>query len=291
VEINQLEVSSRISKQKFTESDLELLLQSTSYRDFIKTVISIRSKNGKPYGYATIARNSGFASRGFPHDVTKGAKRLTIESMHKMAKGLGLTSELHTYFIKLVEFEHPDCRIKPSNTEAINRSLTSLRQRLLQKKTVQEGAADSSFQNKNIPILYASLGTPELGASLNDVVLKTGLSITAIESGLATLIQIGLVQKINDRYYPRDNHVSFQHLTENNMFKDFYLELLSTAEKKAHKNFTDANSLFFSSAFSVQRKDLPLLKEELREVLLKFVDQCEQPNGDQVVSLVVGLLG
>ncbi|MEN0059706.1 MAG: hypothetical protein AAGB31_12780 [Bdellovibrio sp.] len=44
-----------------------------------------------------------------------------------------------------------------------------------------------------------------------------------------------------------------------------------------------------SSAFSVSQKDLPKLKDELRSLLLKYVDTAENPDGNKVINLIASL--
>ncbi|MGZ6449546.1 MAG: hypothetical protein ACXWRA_16030 [Pseudobdellovibrionaceae bacterium] len=60
---------------------------------------------------------------------------------------------------------------------------------------------------------------------------------------------------------------------------------MACGRQKARSN----EKLFLSSSVSVLKRDLPKIKEELRAVLLKFVDSAEDSKGDTVVNLVASL--
>jgi len=50
------------------------------------------------------------------------------------------------------------------------------------------------------------------------------------------------------------------------------------------------SDLFQCSTISVKSQDLPKLKEELREVLNRFVQDSETADGGKLAHIVVGLI-
>jgi hypothetical protein len=73
-------------------------------------------------------------------------------------------------------------------------------------------------------------------------------------------------------------------------FKRFFLASLIRAGDVATKDFTSQRRLYFASCFSVAERDLPRLKDELREVLHRFVDGAEVANSDSVATIVTAML-
>jgi hypothetical protein len=64
---------------------------------------------------------------------------------------------------------------------------------------------------------------------------------------------------------------------------------MDASAKAAKRSMDTDDKLFLSSSFSVNANELPKLKEELRGLLLKYVDSAEKSEGDKVVSLVASL--
>jgi dGTP triphosphohydrolase len=59
----------------------------------------------------------------------------------------------------------------------------------------------------------------------------------------------------------------------------------------AKEHFSNKETLFLTSAFSVSKSDLPQLKAELKELILKFVDRTVEAERTEetVVQIVTGL--
>jgi uncharacterized protein (TIGR02147 family) len=268
------------------------LISSHCYRDFIKKIISLRSAKGKRFGYADIARKAGFAARSFPRDVAHGQKKLTLQSMTKMIKGMGLSGEIAQFFKYLVEFSHPDCRVKNFTDEQIQKSLSNLKHRLKEKTYLavpNNDKQDFAFEILNAPIVYAALGEIGIGSTLEEIVARSGLPEANVLAILEKLEESKIVEKNLFQYIAIENHLNFSGLGQSDVFKKFYSNLLQKAQASAEKNFSSDNELHFCSSFSVNKKDIPSLKENLKALLLLYVDQNEVNTGDRVVSLACSL--
>lgn len=276
-----------MSKRSLQPEALARLLECSDYRGFISLLIIERSKVTS-FGYADIARNGGFATRSFPHDVVKGRKRLTLRSLPKMIKGLGLNTELGEYFKTLVEIEHDDCRIRILDEIKLRDNLQTLKIRLNQKG-VRLPQSDLGFQISTVPMVYAALGYPKEGANLSDISKRLELPEDQIILTLKHLINLNLIQKNGARYFALQNHVTIPGLKDSELFKKHFIYSAEEAIKKSRKNMKSDETLFLSSSFSVHTKDLPKMKEELREVLFRYIDNAEKSDGNKVVSLIAGL--
>lgn len=272
-----------------SKETLKYLVSSANYRDFIKRVIESKRRDGRRFGYSDIARYAGFSSRSFPRDVAIGKKKISLQSLHKLSVGLGLTGDLAQYFRILVEIEHPSCRLRPTSLDRQLRSLQNLKGRILQKSRIhslqplREG--EVAFSVPTLPLIYAALGTTETGASISEIQKRTGLRKNEIATTLTALKESDLVEKQNDRYFAKEGHLSFQGLKQSEIYQKFYLHLIEQASANARARFNSDEHLFFSSSLSIDQSDLPKLKESLRAVLLDYVDRTEKPSGDKVVSI------
>lgn len=264
------------------------LLEAPDYRSFIDLIISEKNKR-KKFGYADVARLGGFASRSFPRDVVRGEKRITLNSLPGFMRALYLTSDISEYFRMMVELEHEDCRAKTQDEVKLRDIKIKYKERIISKFNSSKNSEEQAFQISSIPEVYAALGSVERGATLKEIYDRSHLPSHEIETALEKMIATGLVLKKKLRYFPRQTHLNFEGLSQSEVFKKHFISGCERSARMARSGLSSDSKLFLSSAFSVNRSDLPKLKEELRSLLLKFVDNSEQTDGDKVVNFVASL--
>ncbi|MFZ4402510.1 MAG: TIGR02147 family protein [Pseudobdellovibrionaceae bacterium] len=279
-------------RAKFDQDALKRFAEVQSYRVFIKTILEFRSENGRRFGYSDLARLGGLSARSFPRDVTLGKKNLTLASIPKFVLGMGLTGDLADYFRLLVELEHRDCRARKSGEAQLNKLIYNLRKRILDRASPsasKEIISKNLFQSQYVPLVYAALGNATIGSTCSEIEKKTSLNKEVVISTLSKLLEFGVVDKKQSRYFANENHLNFPGLSQNEIFRNFYIHLLEKAQHKAKTDFASDSNLHFCSSFSVQEKELPKFKDELRSLLLRYVDSAEDSNGNKVVSLACSL--
>ena len=274
---------------KLDKNSKKRLVDATNFREFIVRVLELRTTDQRKFGYADLARSAGFASRSFPREVVKGKKTLTLDSLRKMSKGLGLSKDLIQYFTYLVELDVKSCRAEGKSTLNIEKSLKNLKSRILQKENEILKEADGLFANKFLPKVFAALGAELDGASTAEVKRRTSFSEDTILTCLTSLEDLGLVVRKGTRFYPQVSHPSLQNLNSETQFKRYFKSSLDEISKELETDYSKDHCLFFNSCFIISMKDAIRLKEELRELMLKYVDEHDSPNGDKVVSLTCSL--
>lgn len=272
---------------RLEQDSIENLMKALDYRAFISVLIAERKKYRR-FGYSDIARHGGFAARSFPRDVVLGKKRLTLTSLPKFIRGLGLTSDLAEYFRVLVEISDPNCRVRILDDAKLYQMKDNLKKRLSDRHHIQIGHNDSAFVLSSVPHIYAALGSAENGSSLDEVLQKTSLIESEIHRGIAYMLEHRLIKKRSGRYFANEAHANFQGL-KTEIFQKHFIKTAEMSIQMSKKHIGSEEKLFLSSAFSVVQKDLPKLKAELRSVLLKYVDAAENPNGNKVINLIASL--
>lgn len=267
---------------------LNYLLEAPDYRSFIKLWIDERRKV-KKIGYADIARLGGFAARSFPRDVINGSKRLTLASMPKFAMGLQLKGELYDFFRILVEIEHEDCRTKIFDSVKLQDLKLRLKERILAKHGKTDLSTDEAFKVSSLPEVYAALGSVERGASIAEILERTSLSASEVEAALDQMVTSGIALKKKARYFPLQSHLSFEGLKQSEIFKKHFIWGSERSARMVKTGLSSDSKLFLSSAFSVNQNAIPKLKEELRALLMRFVDTAETTDGNKVVNIVASL--
>lgn len=276
-------------RMPWTPEQLSRILLCKSPQDFLEKVIEEKKLSGKPISFASIARSAGFKSRNYPRDVAKGMKFLTMDSAHAVALGLKLNSDLTRFFVLLVDHDNSKRREDQIRTLRLEKKILSLRQRLLASIQASRIDGDAVYSMAETPIVFASLGTPEEGANIHEIQKRSGLSLESISANLSHLIKLNLAREEDDRFYAIANHIGFERLRQEGTFQKAYIERMRTAIKKAEKEFESDQSLFLESSFSVSKEKMPEFKRELRDLLVRFVENQEVPQGNSVASLTCSL--
>lgn len=269
-----------------------VLVASNTYRDFLKKAFLELKKQNPRFNYAFFARKAGFSSRSHPKDVAEGYRRMTPAAFAKFSKALGLQGDSKNCFSYLVGLEEPDFQPEIYSKKEILEKLSKVKNRLRARLEMQKGSQISDlYKITHWQEVYAALGTPENGASLGDVTMRTGLSISTCQTSLQRMCEIHLVRLNSElnRYYPKNLHIAFDKLGQDQFFKSGYLDMATALQKDARDNFEKQDRLFFSSAFSIKKTDLPKARKALREVLLQYVADLEDDEGDKIARLVVAI--
>lgn len=273
-------------RASFSHEKIPALLEAPDYRAFAALWIEGQARK---LSYSEIARVGGFSARSFPRDVILCAKRLTLNSIPKFAKGLRLPADLAAYFRTLVELAHADCRAGSHSEDDLLRLKERQRERILRRAGKGKSEADSPFQIACVPEIYAALGAPDVGATIGEILSRTRLPLETVEPALAHMLRSGIVAKKSARYRVAQLHLNLEGLKQSQVFQRHFIHSAERASRQIRFSQNSDEKLFLSSAFSVQQSDLPRLKEELRDLLLKYLDQSERAGGDKVVNLVAGL--
>ncbi len=277
-----------------------LLCESRSYREFLRLYFDHTRRS-----YAEVARRAGFSSRSYPRDVTEGRRRLTLRALPSLVRGLQLDSRLVEFFQLLYFQEFPDecpptsARRSPTETEKrlrtrLDRARIRARNGKIRKEIPAEVlVAPEEIREETTRYLFeilASLGETQTGATLEEISRITGLTKTTLTPILEFAQRSDLVrfETQTNRYLPSSGHLNLTGMPKNELIRAIYMQALQRTRTAAEKAYTSEEALFYVSALSVAKKNLPALKRELREVLLKYMDaQAEfETQPDTVIYLV-----
>lgn len=266
------------------------LLSASDYRTFLKLVVEKGSR--KRWGsYTAFSKKSGFSSRSYVRDVVSGKRRLTPKTLGPVASTMALSSDLRTYFKLLVSLEENDIRPRELAPDQVRTKLRKLKERLLKRKAGPRRPAGMVAESFG-PEIYAALGTQEGGASLDEICMRTGLAPDAAGAVLAKMCETGAVRGGQDpaagertRYFPGDIHVVSQAMDE--IHKTYFISAAGEMIVRAKRSFDSPERLYWKSVFSMRPELAPRFKEELRELILRFVDRAEDPAGETLGHITI----
>jgi hypothetical protein len=293
-QINQPTVL-RSSVSRFTQEDVQSLLGIDDYIVFLKFFLKPNGKISKPMTYAEFSRRAGFASRAFPRDVCLRMRSINTLTLPKFIKAMGLTGDWKEYFTLLVQKEKSD--ITPRELDKIKLKLIQLRARIIhcaiRKTTIKDIAlADKIFSITDLPRIFASLGSLESGATLQEISMRTKIKTEELKMILAQMQGLDLVEYIEDQkiYRGKSLHLALTEIGESSFFKHYFLRSVRQLQQQSSSFFKSDEKLFLQTSLSISSVDkLKQLKNELREMIFKFAEENEDPNGTTLVDITLGM--
>lgn len=265
---------------KTNEDYARLLLESEDYRAFLKCYFSIKKAFNPTYSYAVFARHAEVA-KSLPRDICEGLKRLTDKTLPQFLKAMELEGLLEEYFVQLVAAEADSSKLK----------LVKRLKDLYLETNFTQTFTDNNFQDHRSPFLYAASGEVDKGVSLEVLSRRTGMSLAEVKASLPRLeeLKLGRYNPDQDSFIPATSHVHVTPGQQQRHFVDFYLHCLDLQKENVQAKFSSEEALFYNEVFSVSQKDLPRLKAELKKTLKSFILNAENPQGDSVAVLNLGL--
>lgn len=263
------------------------LLEENSYRSFLKTLYRFNKKQHASFSFQYLAKQCHFSSKSFLKDVMDGKKSLSLQSSYQLIEGLPLKGLTGKYFLALVASEEG---FRTSNKKDPKNQIAELKEKLLRQleapRLAKEG--DELFQFFHWPYVYAALGDQKKGSSFEEILEKTKLHPSAVQTTLKKLIEMKMVIPKKNRFIASSNSAFIEGLDQSEFFKKFYRQALSKLSDNVDRNFQSRDSLFYNMVFSVDPNQAPELAQELAELLDRYTEQAEKSTGDRLASLTCG---
>jgi uncharacterized protein (TIGR02147 family) len=270
------------------ELTLNRLLTAKDYRQFIKTALS---SSGKKVNYSALSRRAGFSSRSYFKEVVDGRKGMSVASMKGFRKALKLEGQLGTYFETLVSLTERDCNYASRSSDELQSELEKIRKKIRTGRVGLKAKSSSGklFASRHSPEIYAALGSLQFGATVGEMIQKTGLSKVVIESVLKIFVENGFCSVSGDRYFASESVIDLTDIGGDKAFQDCYLGAIETLKRKSAVGFESKTELYSYSAFSMRSEKMAEFKQKLNVAILECLDQYQDDDGDAVVKVLTGL--
>lgn len=260
------------------------IAQAQSVSEFLSAILS--SDKGRSLSYADLGRLCGLKSRSHPREMVLGRKKASLAMAKQISRGLKLPADLRDFFLLLAEFEL--CR-NLQTRNALEAHVDRARMLVRKRDIAKKKDSKDFFALNEASLVYAALGSAHRGAKLSDLVFRTKLSEKRIRSILARLQERGFVEtKDQDSYFPTERHLAFSEIKAEGTFLSHYLSRIKQLHDRAKDHFQSDSELFWEATLSVNLRELPRLKEELRQTLNRFAEEAEDADGNSLRSISIG---
>lgn len=271
--------------------DGDMLSRVVDYRQFILTVLG-QGESGIARGrLAALARRSGL-SRSFITEILKKRKRLTSDSVTRLANGLKLNSNERKFFEALVAIEVPNSSLRLSKSKSdLIEEIESHRSKIRQKSKSNrfKKKISRNLLSLDLFLVYAALGSIETGASFSEIVRKTKLGRLQVQKVLTLLTNDDWIKFEHERYYASERAIDLEDLGINEGFLHAFSMASAELSRSAPEIAKDRSNLIFFTAIPLNENRLSEFRLRMQAAVLDVIDEFQDDAGSVVKKITLGV--
>lgn len=274
----------------FNTELIKCLLAADTASQFLQEALSVLKAFKPKMGFADLSRKMGFSSRSFVRLLFLGKRKPNLKNYRQIAQGLGLSKEATRYFSLLLEKEQSKFQSRLALDSELIQSKEKLCKFLQRKSNRMESTSFLPYEKW--PYIYASLGSLEKGHTLDEIKNLSGETRESCLDILQVLLSKGLsiYDEKSQCYRPTENMLEIGELGQSIIFKKLYRTNTLRNLSRLDREFNNPQAVFYTSVFSVKKKDLAKLTKSLQEVLAAYASEAEDGEGDELAILSSALL-
>lgn len=275
-------------KTELNISEINDLVSSKDYRSFVKTYLKMKNLNFSDFSRAAQC------TRAFTNQVLSNKRRLTAKSVYMFEQAFKLPLNAKKVFRLLVAKEESDL-FPEMDRSKVDDQIKKLQMTIEAKSRKDFTEEEYKLIDQKMEInhqavsIFAACGDYNTGSSLEQLYQRTRLAENILIKNLDLLVKMNFLEKKDDLYFPVDMHVHLKTRMQSELFHKFIESALQSANSRLSQVTENSPEFFFSSQFCINESLLPVLKRELNETILKFVEDSVVSNGDRVVKVVTAL--
>lgn len=268
----------------YSHEQVESFLAGQDFNALLKGALNLHyAKRGK-INLADFSRRAGFASRSYLSEVLTGKKGLSRDALTKIRTALKLPKP----FLDVLEY-------------SAYREFAELKPRHIQSEALAEKIEHAAALVKNIPAtktnlkvtpryirssilyrVYAGLGSIEDGATLSDIMNRTGLPESTITSCLNAMKEFKIIEERQGRFLVKNTQLDVFGLTSRDGLSELVSDVCRDLRNNRDRIIDEPKNTIFYTAFSTNEAKLPELKKRLQAAVFDVLDEFQVDDGDCV---------
>jgi len=246
---------------------------------FLKDFHSYKKMKNEKFSLRAWAKNIGLSTPTILHNILSGKRKITKNLIPQITRSLKLDSSESTYFDLLVDY----CRLEDEELK----DYYSKKMSILKKIRSLNHHEMMNFELLSHPLYAAILEMTTLkDFELSHQWIKDRLiesfSLKEIELALKSLSRAGLLEeKSNDldqKVKKSYDHLSNYFDISSSAVQAFHERSSILASKAIHQQSLDERE-FSAFAFNIEKSNLPLMKNEMREFVKRMISKYESEEG------------
>lgn len=257
-----------------------------NYREFLKAYYEHQKSIHSKFSYREFSKRAGLHSPNYLQIVISGKRNLTVENIHQFARAMDLTFNELSYFEMLVLANQSK---DPIQKDYYNQKVKSIRPKMGKGK-----ARSSSLELLDhwfFPGIVAALAGRVEGVLTEEILRLTHLSGADLAPVLEQLQKNKIIFMVENRYFLKEDQFIFYFKNKvSNRFQRFQEAQLEQS-KRALYSHSDKEAKFFSHAFTIEKQNLKMYHEKVRQFLEELSEQSNTDKPEKLMQLNIQLFG
>jgi len=267
--------------------DFIKLTRTSDSRAFLKKALEFHYERQGKINLSDFSRKVGFSSRSYLSEFLAKKKGLSRDSVLRIKSALKLPPLYRRFFELLVYRDQPELMPKNLLLPDVLEQIKSMQERLAAEVTKEFSPRNVSNIVKKAEIyqVYAALGKVGVGATLDEILKRTGLEKPVIQDVLEILKNEKALIQVGDRNIPISSQLDFLGLSASDGLTDLTRQVCNAISKNAAEIISQNENHVFFTAFSMNKADALKYKKKLREVVYEVIEQFQVEDGDSIQQL------
>jgi uncharacterized protein (TIGR02147 family) len=250
-----------------------------NYQDpsqFLRDAWHLKRQNNQSFTVRAWAHQLGINSHGSFYQIIRGQRALPKNYVQPLSKSLNLTPKESLYLETLVEFH----KAKSGSLKAYYKA----RLKELSPTPSLSFYEIETFHYLKNPLNGAIIELTNLQDFKFDAVwikdrLQIGTSINEIQRSIELLLELGLLKKEEDGSIKRvHQNLHTKQDIQNEALQEYHHNVLKIAQEQISKQVVSKRE-YNATAMGIKKKDIPVIKERIRDFLKQFIAEFETPEG------------
>jgi len=255
------------------------VFEYTNYRKYLRDFYNQKKRENSGFSFRVFARRAGVKSPAHLKLVIEGKRNLSLETVRKFSKGLGLKVREERYFEIMVQFNQakdPKERAQWLQEMEVCRSRTRSRS----SRKIHTKLERSLFSHWTFPVVYELSRRVDFEPKAEWITTQTGGRMTRLQASDAfeTLVKQGLIQRQeNGSYQPVEKKVETVDEVEEHRVRSYHLKMMDLAAEHAEDPLDNREFGFLTVSSSPEK--FQKLKHAIKEFIEEAQDLMEVQNG------------
>lgn len=267
------------------------LLKTTDFKTFLFEALKYYFRKKERVNISEFSRKAGFSSRSYLTEVLIGKKGLSKDALRKIRNTLKVPKEISKIGECLAFLDFPELRPRNITDFLLKTQLKNSRSAFIKRLELDLNKEIKSkvTSSTSLYLVFASVGSVEEGAALEDIGFRCKLSNQTIDKNLKVLKEAGIVIEKSKRFYPVSDQIDFFDMKSSDGLAELIKRACNNLSDNAKEVIENLDNLTFYTAFSVDTVQVPELRRKLKEAIYTVLDDFQNDDGNTVRQILFSL--
>lgn len=243
---------------------------------YIRDKLEEKKQKNRSFSLRSWARQLGMKSHGPLHAIINGQRGIPKKFVPLFIQHLGLDRKESNFFEALVDFQRAK---RPEEKEFYQKRLETLSPKELRKVEDFEGY---KYLSDPLHIILAELTElkgfrPDAGWIKQRLLMKPGMK--DIEEVIQRLILLGILKQEGSALKKQVKHIYTKKEMMNQGIQLYHKEMIKLSNAMLEQQDVSERE-YNGVSFNIKLKDMPKIKESIREFVDQLIQNYEAPSGE-----------